>query len=267
MLHSGQDNERSESESLVHSKWNEIVEQVKDVLLNKSQEGVELPVGTGEEEKALLEVIREYQERTREKLRSMEERYQHDLTAQEEGSNKKLRAMEERYQHDLAAQEEGSNKKLRAMEERYQHDLTAQEEGSNKKLSAMEERYQHDLAAQEEGSNKKLGATEEGPGAEPQQSPSIYVQQCSEEGQMPLSVGPEAQANVFPWASHSPLHVPEVSFAHVTSMCACYILFCSATVHVSHFPCLHVYMYMYMYAHAGHLHVPVSCFAGRATKS
>ncbi|KAL5505633.1 hypothetical protein EMCRGX_G007097 [Ephydatia muelleri] len=46
-----QDNERSESESLVHSKWNEIVEQVKDVLLNKSQEGVELPVGTGEEEK------------------------------------------------------------------------------------------------------------------------------------------------------------------------------------------------------------------------
>ena len=199
MLHSGQDNERSESESLVHSKWNKIVEQVKDVLLNKSQEGVELPVGTGEEEKALLEVIREYQERTREKLRSMEERYQHDLTAQEEGSNKKLRAMEERYQHDLTAQEEGSNKKLRAMEERYQHDLTAQEEGSNKKLrameeryqhdlaaqeegsnkklSAMEERYQHDLAAQEEGSNKKLGATEEGPGAEPQQSPSIYAQQ------------------------------------------------------------------------------------------
>ena len=235
MLHSGQDNERSESESLVHSKWNEIVEQVKDVLLNKSQEGVELPVGTGEEEKALLEVIREYQERTREKLRSMEERYQHDLTAHEEGSNKKLRAMEERYQHDLAAQVEGYNKKL----------------------SAMEERYQHDLAAQEEGSNKKLGATEEGPGAEPQQSPSIYVQQCSEEGQMPLSVGPETQTNVFPWASHSPLHVPEVSYAHITSMCACYILYhliCSATVHVSHFPCLHVYMYMYMYL-VTHVHV------------
>ena len=221
MLHSGQDNERSEQESLVHSKWNKIVEQVKDVLLNKSQEGVELPVGTGEEY-ALLEVIREYQERTREKLRAMEEKYQHDFTAQEEGSNKKLRAMEERYQHDLAAQEEGSNKKLRA--------------------------------------------TEEGPGAEPLQSPSIYVQQCSEEGQMPLSVGPETQTNVFPWASHSPLHVPEVSYAHVTSMCACYILFCSATVHVSHFPCLYVYMYMYMYAHAGHLHVPVSCFAGGATK-
>ncbi|KAL5505634.1 hypothetical protein EMCRGX_G007098 [Ephydatia muelleri] len=104
------------------------------------------------------------------------------------------------------------------MEERYQHDLTAQEEGSNKKLRAMEERYQHDLAAQEEGSNKKLGATEEGPGAEPQQSPSIYVQQCSEEGQMPLSVGPEAQANVFPWASHSPLHVPEAVPRNLNSM-------------------------------------------------
>ena len=44
---------------------------------------MELPVGAGEEE-ALLEVIKEYQERTREKLRAMEERYQHDLTASEE---------------------------------------------------------------------------------------------------------------------------------------------------------------------------------------
>eukprot|EP00731_Ephydatia_muelleri_P005215 Em0002g1391a len=52
-------------------------------LLSDDQEGVELPVGAGEEE-ALLEVIKEYQERTREKLRAMEERYQHDLTASEE---------------------------------------------------------------------------------------------------------------------------------------------------------------------------------------
>ena len=64
-----------------YSKWCQ-------TLLSDDQEGVELPVGTGEEA-ALLEVIREYRERTREKMRAMEERYQHDLIAREEGSNKK----------------------------------------------------------------------------------------------------------------------------------------------------------------------------------
>ena len=79
---------------MVHSNWKTAVAQIKDVLLSDDQEVVELPVGTGEEA-ALLEVIREYRERTREKMRAMEERYQHDLIAREEGSNKKLQAADE----------------------------------------------------------------------------------------------------------------------------------------------------------------------------
>ena len=69
-------------------------------LLSDDREGVELPVGTGEEA-ALLEVIREYRERTREKMRAMEERYQHDLIASEGGVEVKVGGKGKMFRSDV----------------------------------------------------------------------------------------------------------------------------------------------------------------------
>ena len=60
-------------------------------MLSEDSDGQRPPVGSAEEAD-LVEVVREYQERTTEKLRAMEERYLNDIKAYEEGSKKKTKS-------------------------------------------------------------------------------------------------------------------------------------------------------------------------------
>ena len=60
-------------------------------MLSEDSDGQRPPVGSGEEAD-FVEVVREYQERTTEKLRAMEERYLNDIKAYEEGSKKKMKS-------------------------------------------------------------------------------------------------------------------------------------------------------------------------------